>query len=261
MNMSSNPFRLFVMTVAAGAVALMVISGSLRPDTRATDVGQAGVALGTDAARAVERVAYRQDVIRIGDVIVVNGEPSVPIENADIAATWAIVDAIWPASMRSELRQLSVIEEDSRGLVGVVHPATGGGWIVSLDLADLDDRVLIEETIVHELSHVLTLAPAVFTFGEGDCVGVKIELGCAAADSVLADFASAFWVDDQGSPNHDDYVNDYAMTGAHEDLSETFTALVLAWPVVGGQVDAKVAMLEADPELAALLIELRASLG
>lgn len=259
--MSSNPFRLFVMSVASAAVAFMIISGNLRPEAPATDVGQAGVALGDDAARAVERVAYRQDVIRIGDVVLVDGQPNGPIEHADIAATWEIVDAIWPESLRSELRQLSVIEEASRGLVGVVHPAAGGGWILSLDLADLGDQVLIEETIVHELSHVLTLAPDAFGFGEGDCAGVRIELGCAASGSVLAEYADAFWPGDDGSDSEVDYVNDYAMTAAHEDLSETFTAMVLGWPVEGGQVDAKIAMLEGDPRLAALAIELRASLG
>ena len=261
MRMSSKPFRLFVLTIACGAVAFMVINGSLRPDVPATDVGQAGVAVGDDAARAVERVAYRQDVIRVGDVVLVDGQPNAPIEHADIAATWELVDAIWPDSLRSELRQLSVIEEDSRGLVGVVHPAAGGGWILSLDLADLDDRVLIQETIVHELSHVVTLAPDIFSFGAAECTGVRIDLGCAASGSVLADYATAFWPGDEGSDDKDDYVNDYAMTEAHEDLSETFTAMVLGWRVGGDEVDAKIAMLEADPRLAALAIELRASLG
>ena len=260
MRMSSNPFRLFVLTIACGAVAFMVISGSLRPDVPETDVGQAGVAVGDDAARAVERVAYRQDVIRIGDVVVVDGQPNGPIEHDDLAATWELLDSIWPESLRGELRQLSVIEEGSRGLVGVVHPAAGGGWILSLDLADLGDPLLMQETIVHELSHVVTLAPDVFSFGAAECSGVRIDLGCAATGSVLADYATAFWPGDEGSDDEDDYVNDYAMTQAHEDLSETFTAMVLGWTVSGGQVDAKIAMLEADPQLAALAVELRTSL-
>ena len=120
---------------------------------------------------------------------------------------------------------------------------------------------MIRETIVHELSHVVTLAPDVFGFGDRECVGVRIELGCASSDSVLADYATTFWPGDEGSDNEADYVNDYAMTAAHEDLSETFTAMVLGWPVEGGQVDAKLAMLEGNPQLAALAIELRASLS
>lgn len=260
MRMSSNPFRLFVMSVASAAVAFVMISGSLRLDVPATEIGQAGLAVGDDTARAVERVAYRQDVIRVGDVIVSDGAPLVPIVDEDIAATWEIVDAIWPDSLRGELHQLSVIEEEGRGLVGVVHPAGAGGWILSLDVADLDDRLLIEETIVHEISHVVTLAPEVFTFGEQPCEGVRIEPGCAAEGSLLARFSATFWPGDQGSDSLDDYVNDYAMSGAHEDLAETFTALVREWPVSGGQIDAKLAMLQDDPGLAALVIELRANL-
>ena len=84
---------------------------------------------------------------------------------------------------------------------------------------------LVRETIVHELSHVVTLAPEVFTFGEVDrCAGTEISLGCAAAGSVLAAYADAFWPGDVASPRSADFVNEYASTSAHEDLAETFTA-------------------------------------
>ncbi len=246
-----------VLLVVGGAVAYSLsLSGSSPPETR---LGTAGIAVSDDTARLVERVVYRQDVVRIGDVVVVDGAPRDPITDPAIASMWEIVDSVWPTLLRSDLRQLSVIEEDSRGLVGVVHPANGGGWILSLDLADIEDRGLVVETIVHELSHVVTLDAEVFTFDGDDCDGARIDLGCAAEGSVLARFSDAFWPGDVGSDLVGDYVNEYAMTAAHEDLAETFTAWVLDWPVGGENIDAKIAILAADPELSALADELRAA--
>jgi hypothetical protein len=210
------------------------------------------VELGDDTARIVEQVTYRQDVDRVGDVIITTGEPRDEIDG-DLAAVSEIVDATWPTSQRHELAQLSAVREESRGLVGVVHPPATGGWILSLDLADIDDRALIEETIVHELSHVVTLDNGVFTFGEVEgCSGVQISLGCAEADSLLARFADRFWPCDLGSAFADDYVNDYASTAAHEDLAETFTAWVLGRPIEGEVIEAKIEMLSADAEMAEL---------
>lgn len=246
----------FAAAVLLAAYVVMAGGGTV-----ATEVGDAGVTIGDDVARVVERVAYRQDVTRLGDVVVVEGEPVDPIEVPEVAAIWQIVDETWPESQRGSLVQLSVIAEGDRGLVGVVHPSALGGWILSLDSADVEDRHLIEETIVHELSHVVTLDRSVFRFGDGECSGVRIELGCAFAGSLLADFATAFWPDDEPVGPSGDFVNDYAMTSVHEDLAETFTSMVLGWTPAGDVIAAKVAMLEADPELAALAAELRAILG
>lgn len=252
--------RAALLSVAVGLVAFVALADPFGADGPVTRVGTAAVDVGDDTARAVERVAYRQEVERVGDVVIVDGLPREPL-TGDLAAVWEIVDGVWPASLRTHLAQLSVVREEPRGLVGVVHPSSTGGWILSLDLADLDDRALIEETIVHELSHVVTLDPAVFTFGAGECDGVRIALGCAAEGGVLARFAERFWPGDVASEDPDDFVNDYASSAAHEDLAETFTAWVLGWPVGGGAIDAKQAMLADDAELAALAAELRMRLG
>jgi hypothetical protein len=261
MMMSSRWLRVATLVVALGASLVAYSAGAFSAQAPVTRVGDASVALGDDTARAVERVAYRQDVVRIGDVVVVDGVPRQPISDPDIERMWQIVDSIWPDSLDAELRQLSVIEEEPRGLVGVVHPAAGGGWILSLDLADIDDHELVVETIVHELSHVVTLGVDVFTFGAGDCGGARIALGCARAGSVLSEFAETFWPGDVASDSATDHVNEYAMTAAHEDLSETFTAWVFGWPLGGATVAAKVEVMAADPELANLAAELIVRIG
>lgn len=258
MRVTRRHLRLTGFGLAAFLGAFIVTADETAIDTQ---VGTAGVAVGDDTARAVERVVYRQDVTRLGDVVLVDGEPLAEITDDRVAAVWDIVDATWPDEFRGALRQLSVIEEAERGLVGVVHPSATGGWILSLDAADLDDRRLLEETIVHELSHVVTLNRDDFAFGDGPCDGERIELGCARAGTVLARFAAAFWPDGDPGEHTGDFVNDYAASAAHEDLAETFTSMVLGWTPTGEVVDAKVALIESDPELAALAAQLRAILG
>jgi len=263
--MLSNRARITGLSVAVGLaaavnVAQLVDARPWEDDPPSTRIATAGVALGDDAARIVERVSYRQDVERVGDVIVVDGQPRDVLEG-ELAEIWEIVDATWPMDQRDELAQLSIVRERSRGLVGVVHPSATGGWILSLDIADLPDRALIEETIVHELSHVVTLDSDVFTFGNVDgCAGVQIELGCAEAGTVLAAFAERFWPGELSSEDPEHFVNNYASTAPHEDLSETFTAWVLGWPVEGPVVEAKIDMLSADAELSELADALRAEL-
>ncbi len=225
----------------------------------ATDIGVASVTVSGETARVVENVVYRQDVARLGDVLVVDGSPAEPIADPTIAAVWEIVDETWPASLRSDLRQLSVIDEEPRSLVGVVHPSSAGGWILSLDAADLPDRALLEETIVHELAHVVTLDAAVFTFGDEPCDGETIGLGCAHDGSVLAEFVAAFWPDGTRGADHE-YVNDYAGSAPHEDLAETFTSMVWGWTPDGEVIDAKTDLIAADAALATLATDLRALL-
>lgn len=258
--MARRRTRITLLSAAVAIAAYINITDPFVNEPPATRVGTAGVVLGDATARIVERVSYRQDVERVGDVIVVDGVPRDAIEG-EIAAVWRIVDELWPVAYRDRLAQVSVVREQPRGLVGVVHPSSLDGWILSLDVADLDDPALLRETIIHELSHVVTLDDDVFVFGVVDgCPGVQIALGCAAPSTVLADFAAEFWpngpVDDAAA-----FVNDYASTAAHEDLAETFTAWVLDWPVTGETARAKVAWLQADDELRRLGEDLRTRLA
>jgi len=192
-------------------------------------------------------------------VVVENGAPSSPIDSSEVAAAWEIVDATWPASRRRDLIQLSVIRERDYGLVGVVHSVADGGWILSIDAADLERPEIVVETVVHELVHVVTLAPVRFEFGDpGRCDGLRIELGCASTGSGLARFADRFWPDGVPADDSEDaFVTAYARSGPHEDLAETFTAWVFEWPTAGVAAE-KVRFLEQDEELSDLRDDLLA---
>jgi hypothetical protein len=244
--------RMAPMAIVAVAIVYAVTGRDAAPATR---VGSATLTVADDTARMVERVAYNDVVERVGDVVIEAGQPMAPIDQSEVALAWAIVDEVWPTNRRDDLVQLSVIREDSLGLVGVVHLASDGGWILSLDAADLERRDIMVETIVHELAHVVTLSPDRFSFTDtGDCDGVSIELGCARGGSALARFHERFWPDGRSVDDRDDsFVTPYAGSAVHEDLAETFTAWVFDWPVGGSELVAqKIALLAADAELAAL---------
>ena len=245
------------MRVAPMAIVAMAIVYAMtgRDATPTTRVGSASLTVSADTARMVERVSYNDAVERVGDVVIEAGQPVSAIDQPEVALAWAMVDEVWPASRRAELVQLSVIREGSLGLVGVVHAATGGGWILSIDAADLDRRDIVIETIVHELAHVVTLSPDRFSFSDdGDCDGARIELGCARGNSILARFHDEFWdVDRSIDEMADSFVTSYASSAVHEDLAETFTAWVFDWPVSRSSLVAeKIAFLRADEDLAAL---------
>lgn len=247
--------------LSAVAAATMVV-GALAvstPEERAhTRIGSASVMIGDDTARVVERVDYSKPVERLGDVLLSGGAPDAAIVDLEVAAVWEAVDRIWPASRRSELIQLSVIREGPAGLVGVVHRSSTGGWILSIDAADMAEPAVVAETIVHELAHVVTLGPDQFRFGNGDCDGVAIELGCAQRDSVIARYASRFRAGSGLDPEPGEFVNDYAASAVHEDVAETFTAWVFDWPVEGPVIDEKLRFLAGEPGLTALRAELSA---
>lgn len=245
----------------AGAVVgsmAVVASSSASQSTIAPDIGDARVSLGTQSARVVEQVAYRDGVRRVADVAIDNGSPLGVIDNPDVAAAWEIVDSVWPTSLRAELKQISVIDEGPRGLVGVVHRSSTGGWILSVDRVDLPDRRLMQETIIHEIAHVVTLGPDTFSFDTGaGCDGVTIAVGCAYPGTLMARFAERFWPGGVADAPPSALADAYAASASHEDLAETFTAWVAGWPVVSADEASRIEMLSADPQMASLAAEIR----
>lgn len=258
-----------------GFVAISVVSKAAYP-VAGVQIGDARVEVGHQTARAVEQVDYRDGVERIDDVVIDGGSPVALISDPDLALAWELVDSVWPSSLRDELKQISLIDEGPGGLVGVVHKSATGGWILSIDRADLGDRKLVQETVVHEIAHMVTLGPDDFTFNggskafnrgskdsgpdTGNCDGVSITAGCAQPESLMGRYAARFWPGGRADASPSDLVDDYASTAAHEDLAETFTAWVADWPISSSDVQSRIDMLAADPVIAALEAEIHSLL-
>ena len=256
--MTKLPAVLVVVCTIVGSVAVVLSAALSTPESPTTTIGDARVDLGARSARVVEQVEYRDGVTRVVDLILDNGQPVGELNDPDLATAWEIVDSIWPPSMWAELNQISLIDEGPRGLVGVVHRSSLGGWILSLDRSDLGDRNLVEETIIHEIAHMATLDAEHFSFDTASaCSGVKITVGCAAAGSLMARWAETFWPGGVVDSNAADLVDTYAATGPQEDLAETFTAWVAGWPVRSAHVEARIETLGSDPTMSLLAKEIR----
>jgi len=255
--MTKLPVALAVICMIVGSLAV-VLSASMNAPESPTAIGEARVDLGTRSARVVEQVEYRDGVTRVVDLILDNGQPVGELNDPDLAKAWEIVDSIWPPSMWADLNQISLIDEGPRGLVGVVHRSSLGGWILSVDRSDLGDRNLVEETIIHEIAHMATLDAEHFSFDTAAaCSGVDMTVGCAAVGSFMARWAETFWPGGMVDSDAADLVDSYAATGPQEDLAETFTAWVASWPVRSASVAARIDMLAADPAMSLLATELR----
>jgi hypothetical protein len=138
-----------------------------------------------------------------------------------VLPTWAV----------AEIRQLDIVSDGPGGTLGMVHRSSvvGDQWILSIDVAE--PRDVLESTLIHELAHMLTLDRADLSAGTAasPCDGARLEIGCAHAGSALADWSARFWPD-PGKPASFDparFVSQYATTGPHEDLAESFLAYVL----------------------------------
>lgn len=157
------------------------------------------------------------------------------------------------------------MSEGTANIVAIVHRSSQipDAWVLSVDIEDLGSPDLLEGTLVHELGHMLSLGADDFFFTTEDCddktYSVAMELGCARADSMIADWSERFWND--GAPVFDAaaFVSRYATSSPHEDLAETFMAWVLqpspTLPL-GSTVGAKSAFLEASPRARALRDEI-----
>ncbi len=248
------------LTAVFGTFAVSVVSMGAQP-IAGPRIGDARVDVGQQTARVVEQVGYRDGVSRIADALIDGGTPATLINDPDLAQAWRLVESVWPTSLRGQLKQISLIDEGSRGLVGVVHRSSSGGWILSIDRSDLWDHRLVQETIIHEIAHMVTLGPDDFTFNLGveddrACEGVSIAVGCARASSLMARYASRFWPDGIVDATSASLVDEYAATAAHEDLAETFTAWVADWTISSSAVESRMEFLAGDPVMSSLEAEI-----
>lgn len=242
-----------VVLVALAAVAL----ASRRDAPGPVEIGSAVQVVDASQAalRTTEDVTYEDaDLELLAAYVVANGAlvdaTDAPQEHR---SAWEVAAWVLPSDQLARIRQLNIVTDGPSGTLAMVHRSglAEDQWVLSIDVAE-PTRVL-EETLVHELAHLLTLRSADLTT-TGPCDGVQLELGCARPGSALAQWAETFWTDPTTPMTHDPavHVSTYAASSVHEDLAETFLAYVTGdheneAPTIG----AKLAFFDAHPELAA----------
>jgi hypothetical protein len=217
-----------------------------------------------DAARTTEHVRYDDfDVEVIASYAIVGGTPqSRDAATAEHLALWASATRLLPPGQIALVRQLNIVTDGVAGMLAMVHRSRldADGWVLTIDPTE-PARVL-EETLVHELAHLLTLGPRDVSLTEQPCREVALAIGCTRRGSALAAWTESFWPEASASFDPHRFVNEYATTGPHEDLAETFVVFVYG----GGQADApvvreKLAFLASWPELVEARTHVRTALG
>jgi hypothetical protein len=181
---------------------------------------------------------------------------------------WNDFITLIPVMERSSLAEYSIVTDGEGNILAAVAQTADdpAQWGLEVDIRDVDDKLNLTYTLIHEYGHLLTLGPeqvtpsqAVFNNPEDDAIYFK-EVnacpdyfpgeGCSRPDSYINAFFEAFWSDihaewqeinlieeqdayyealDEFYLKYEDrFVTDYAVTNPEEDIAETFAFFVLS---------------------------------
>lgn len=199
---------------------------------------------------------------------------------------WSLWWGMAPQPWRDDITQLLIATDGVDGIMASVGPVDAElrTWVLHVDPAELDDQEELEETLVHELAHVLSLRrgqvlttpSAAWGYGslaeaeEACAPRVGIEDGCLDADAYLSRFIARFWDDellaradaiarsdrpeDEALALFDEdplrFATDYAASHPAEDFAESWVTFVLyEYEGVDETWARKAAFFEEFPEL------------
>lgn len=103
-------------------------------------------------------------------------------------------------------------------------------WHMAINLPAHQNSDIKEQkaTIIHELSHIITLNNDQMNSSNGVCGAYETDEGCTKASSYLNQFYQTFWKN-VTNPSFDEqqFVTDYATTNVEEDIAESFAFFIL----------------------------------
>lgn len=210
---------------------------------------------------------------------------------------WNYFVTLVPSGNRGSLAEYSIVTDGEGNLLAAVTQTSydPAQWGLEVDIRDVDDKLNLTYTLIHEYAHLMTLGPGQVTpsqavFDNPDDDHVYLEEvsacpdyfpgeGCSGAGSYINAFFNAYWadiyaewqdinliedndayytaLDDFYSKYEDRFVTGYAATNPEEDIAEAFTFFVLS-PRPNGETlaESKVLFFYDFPELVALRDEI-----
>jgi hypothetical protein len=204
---------------------------------------------------------------------------------------WEYFTTLVPLEARESVLAEYSLMTDGVGNELAVVTQTGSDparWVLSVDIADTDDKLYLTYTFIHELAHLLTLGPgqvkpslAIFEnpddqetyYAEaGACPDYFPGEGCSLPDSYLNIFFTEFWadineewgrmvlfeddaayyeaLDDFYYGYRDRFLTVYAATNPEEDIAESFTIFILSPKPAGESLaEGKILFFYRYPEL------------
>ena len=199
-----------------------------------------------------------------------NGEKIMKISGSDtqeFQSLWKEVADLAPDALSDTyIENFEVYSDAKSDVIAYVSDDDGNGkWKLSINLPThkLSDMKEQKTTLIHELSHIITLNKEQFMTPSGKCPNYSTQEGCAKSSAYLNLFVKKFW----GTKTTADYdaktfVTEYATTNPEEDIAESFAFFVLTSNFSDTTIkDQKVNFFNTYPELIAIRNEMRSTLA
>ncbi len=243
---------------------------------------------------------YILDVYKInGDQITGPDKPSVPENLSPLqndlqfqSQIWSYFAKIIPASNRIPLKEFRIFSDGTGKTSGYneISWSYNGtveteSWALEVDLADIDTLKSVNDVLIHEFGHMLTLNTHQINIRTeaNKCLSYA-DKECSNKDSYINQFFDNFWNGDpydewktitsQSDPaavakgldsfftNHpDQFVRAYSATSPKEDIADSWTTFIMTPSPVGKTLlDQKILFFYAFPELVNLRTQIRSGI-
>ncbi len=200
---------------------------------------------------------------------------------------WHLFEDVAPDPWQGMVTEYVVATDGVDGTLASIGPidAAARTWSLQVDPADAGNEDDLEDTLVHEVGHLVTLGPDQVDGADGGfdtlvqaldaCGREAVEEGCLRAGSYLDAFMRRFWSPERLSEledalaiedddardaalldfydrHEDEFVTDYAAVHPTEDIAESWATYVLYEIDDGNELwKRKVRFFDAYPELVA----------
>ncbi len=243
-------------------------------------------AVASGASTKTSIVYYRIEEGKLGQGMpgpLATSHPDIVTDTKKAEDLWDLYVRLVPRYIRKDIVGLDIFTDGIRGTVAQVYQDKPGGrgWNLAIDYADAYRRngTLdiggLQETLLHETGHILTLDRRQMLTAAKDCTTYRTGENCSKSSSYINRFYDLYWrphedyirsMEDTGGAtqlerlrkdfyeNHaDEFLGAYAATGVEEDIAETFAYFILAGKPYGSSIaDDKVRFLYGFPSLVRL---------
>jgi hypothetical protein len=153
-------------------------------------------------------------------------------DNTSYRTLWEEVAQLAPDSLSNTyVEEFAVYNDANSDVLAYVSDDDGNGkWNIVINLATHQASDLKEQkaTLIHELSHIITLNNSQLKPDVSSCTTYKTDEWCSTPSSYINAFVKKFWTN-ISNPVFDEkkFVTDYATTNVEEDMAESFAFFVL----------------------------------
>ena len=180
----------------------------------------------------------------LGEAIYYDDWDSYSYTQEEVEELWALAASFLPNDALTVFDTYSVFTDGESNVTAYVYwdfTDEGITWGLALDLADSTDEEYLQETLLHEYCHYLTLNEEQVIFESAKSNETYSEQGLTTRpDSYLNQFYQTWWsplLKDERTANpdstdffqrhYDEFYDDYATTDPCEDIAECFACYVL----------------------------------